>query len=142
MSALETLFPGGSFTKAEDLYERAPLSAYFRAVGRAALEAFVRCQRNSSLRVLEIGAGTGATASALLPVLPSDLSIYYFTDVSEIFLHHGEQKFAAYPSVQYGQLDIETDTTQQGYPSASFDVVVATNVLRARRGTSGPRWAA
>jgi SAM-dependent methyltransferase/acyl carrier protein len=133
MSPLETIFPAGDFTLAEDLYERAPVSDYFRAIGRAALEGFVRARRKGTFRVLEIGAGTGSTASALLPVLPPDAAEYYFTDVSDIFLNHAEQKFVAYPFVRYGRLDIEQNGPDQSYPEGSFDVVVATNVLHATR---------
>ena len=41
-SSLETLFPNGDFTRAENLYERAPLSVYFNSIARAALEGFLR----------------------------------------------------------------------------------------------------
>jgi hypothetical protein len=57
---LETLFPGGDFTQAEDLYERAPLSAYFRAIGRSALEAFVRSRRRHRLDGFGIAAGSAS----------------------------------------------------------------------------------
>ena len=132
-SPLETLFPGGSFTRAEDLYERAPLSAYFTSVARSALEGFVRTRRADGLRVLEIGAGTGATTSSLLPVLPPETTSYYFTDVSDLFLNHGERKFAAYSFVSYGHFDIERYGETPRYPAGSFDVIVATNVLHATK---------
>jgi SAM-dependent methyltransferase len=132
-SALETIFPAGDFTLAEDLYERAPLSAYFRAICRAALEGLVRGRREGTLRILEIGAGTGSTASALLPVLPPEAAEYHFTDVSDIFLNHAEGKFAAYPFVQYGRLDIEHSGGPQSYAEGSFDAVVAANSLHATR---------
>ena len=132
-SALETLFPGGEFTRAENLYERAPLSVYFNSIVRATLETFVRCRRTSALRVVEIGAGTGSTTSSLLPVLPPDAAIYDFTDVSDVFVNHAEHKFATFPFVRYGLLDIEGDTASQGYPAGNFDVVVATNALHATR---------
>ena len=129
---LETLFPGGDFTQAEDLYERAPLSAYFRAIGRSALEAFVRSRRQGDFRVLEVGAGTGSTASALLPVLPPNATEYHFTDVSESFLNYAKRKFAAYPFVRYAHLNIELDDVQ-AYNPGGFDVVAATNVLHATK---------
>ena len=132
-SALETIFPGGSFVRAEDIYERAPLSAYFTALARSALEGFVRTRRADTLRVLEIGAGTGATTSALLPVLPPESTAYYFTDVSDLFLNHGERKFAAYSFVRYEKFDIEQDGETPSYPPGSFDVIVATNVLHATK---------
>jgi acyl transferase domain-containing protein/SAM-dependent methyltransferase/acyl carrier protein len=132
-SSLETLFPGGDFQRAEDLYERAPLSVYLNSIARAALEGFLRARHGGSVRVLEIGAGTGSTSSFLLPALPRDRSVYHFTDVSEIFVSHAERKFAAYPCVRYGLFDIERDGTAQGFPAGNFDVVVATNALHATR---------
>jgi acyl transferase domain-containing protein/SAM-dependent methyltransferase/acyl carrier protein len=130
---LETIFPGGEFAVAEDLYERAPLARYFRAISREALEAFVRGRRHGTFRVLEVGAGTGSTASALLPVLPPEAAEYHFTDVSDAFLNYAKQKFAAYPFVRYGRLNIELDGAPQSYAEGSFDVVAATNVLHATR---------
>ena len=130
-SPLETLFPGGSFDRAEDIYERSPVSAYFASLSRAALEGFLRAHTRDRLQLLEIGAGTGSTASSLIPILPPDRAIYFFTDVSEIFLRHGERKFAAYPFVRYQRFDISQNVDDQGYTGGSFDVVVATNVLHA-----------
>jgi hypothetical protein len=131
LSPLETLFPEGDFTRAEDIYERAPLSNYFAEIARAALEAIVRVSPGSALRVIELGAGTGATTSALLPVLSGREAEYHFTDVSDIFLRHASQKFAAWPFVHYGLLNIEKPPAAEGYPPGSFDAVVATNVLHA-----------
>jgi acyl transferase domain-containing protein/SAM-dependent methyltransferase len=131
ISTLETLFPGGSFDRAEDVYERAPLSAYFAGIGRATLDAIVRTRGGAPLRVVELGAGTGSTTSALLPVMPSNGSVYYFTDLSDFFLNHAREKFARYDSVRFGHFNAERPGAEQGYADASFDVVVATNVLHA-----------
>ena len=133
LSPLETLFPGGDFTRAEDLYERAPLSQYFSAIARAAVDGIVRSRRAASLRVLEIGAGTGATAAAVLPALDRTGATYEFTDVSQWFLDRAARKFSAYPFVRYSLLDIEQVGTEQHRASGSFDVVLATNVLHATR---------
>lgn len=132
-SSLETLFPNGDFTRAESLYERAPLSVYFNSIARAALEGFLRGRKPGELRILEIGAGTGSTSSFLLPVMPRENANYDFTDVSEIFVNNAERKFAAFPNVRYGLFDIERDGSAQGYPAGNFDVVVATNALHATR---------
>jgi SAM-dependent methyltransferase len=132
-STLETLFPGGRFDRAEDLYERAPLSAYFAGIGRAAVESFVRARGAAPIRAIEIGAGTGATTSALLPVLPRDRSEYHFTDLSDFFLNHARDKFARYGFMNYGVFNVEDDASDERYAEASFDLVVATNVLHATR---------
>lgn len=131
ISTLETLFPGGSFARAESVYEHAPMSAYFAGIGRATMEALVRTRRGAPIRVVEIGAGTGSTTSSMLPVLPNDRSEYYFTDLSDFFLAHAQEKFAQYDFVRYGYLNAEKSGSEQGYPEQSFDAVVATNVLHA-----------
>jgi acyl transferase domain-containing protein/SAM-dependent methyltransferase/acyl carrier protein len=133
MSALETLFPNGEFTRAEGLYQHAPLAAYFSSIARAALEGLQRERPGAALQVLEVGAGTGGTASALLPVLPKDRTVYHFTDVSDIFLNNAARKFAAYPFVSYEHLDIEREGVEATYGANSVDVIVATNVLHATR---------
>jgi SAM-dependent methyltransferase len=136
VSSIETLFPNGELHRAEGVYERHPMSAYFASLSRAALEGLVRARPGSALRLAEIGAGTGATASALLPVLPPTAT-YCFTDVSDIFLRFGERKFADYPFVLYRHLDIEQDCGPQGFAPSSLDVVVATNVLHATKDLRG-----
>jgi acyl transferase domain-containing protein len=130
-TALELLFPGGSFETAECLYERLYVARYANGVARAALEAFAQ-SRAGSLNVLEVGAGTGGTAAALVPALPRGAS-YRFTDVSELFLARARERFAGHEAVSYGVLDLERDPADQGYAAGGFDVVVAANVVHATR---------
>lgn len=133
-SPLETMFPGGSFSLAEDLYQNWSLSRYYVSIVRAALEAVVHAlPPNKVLRVLEIGAGTGATTYSLLPVLPPERTEYTFTDVSDLFLANAAVKFSGYSYVRYSLLDIEQPIEAQGYAPGRYDVVVATNVLHATR---------
>jgi acyl transferase domain-containing protein/SAM-dependent methyltransferase len=132
VSPLETLFPGGSFARAESIYEHAPLSAYFAGIARAVLEAVVRSRSGAPIRVLEVGAGTGATTSSLVPVLAAG-STYCFTDISELFLHHGQSKFSRYPQMQFAKLDVETGQRDDLVRNGSYDVVVATNAIHAVR---------
>lgn len=79
-------------------------------------------------RVLEIGAGTGATTEALLPVLPQD-SDYLFTDIGSSFLHAAEARFGDRPGFRTALLDIGRDPVAQGLPPGGFDLIVAANVL-------------
>lgn len=83
------------------------------------------------LRILEIGAGTGATTAAILPVLPTERVTYFYTDVSDIFLSRSESKFAGYACLRYGLLDIEREPAEQGFAPRSFDLIIAANVLHA-----------
>ena len=131
-SPLETLFPGGSFATAEYLYQSWPVARYMNAIARAAVEAWVRAQpADLPLRVIEVGAGTGGTTSAVLPALPAERTVYHYTDVSTFFFGHAGRKFAAYPFIRTGLLDLERAPAEQGWTPASYHVVVAANVLHA-----------
>jgi len=131
-SPLETLFPGGSFAEAEAIYEHSTVARYLNGMVRAAVEAAVRA-RPGRIALLEIGAGTGGTTSSVLPALPAERTTYLYTDMSDLFLTQGQEKFAAHDFVRYGRLDIGRDPGEQGYAAGTFDVVVAANVLHATR---------
>ena len=133
VSALETLFPGGSTDFAEQLYEQWSYSRYFNGIVRAAVDGVVRSRSGVPLRCIEVGAGTGGTTASILPALPPERALYCFTDVSEFFFSRASEKFRAYPFVRYGVLDLEKNSAGQGYRSHDFNVVVAANVLHATR---------
>ena len=127
---LELLFPDGDLADLETLYTSAPFaSAYNDLVRRAVSAALADAPAGRRVRLLEIGAGTGGTASWLLPALPPDRVEYVFTDVSPLFLARAKQRFAAYPFVRYGLLDIERDPGEQGFGPRTFDIVLATNAV-------------
>ena len=131
---LQLLFPGGSFEEARKLYIESPYARTYNATLREALMlATGNRPPGASLRVLEIGAGTGGTTSYVLPLLPSDRTEYTFTDVSPLFLERAAEQFAAYPFLRTALLDIEKQPLTQGFQSGQFDVVIAANVLHATR---------
>jgi len=132
-SPLETLFPRGSLTLAEQIYEQWAHSRYFSSIAKSACAGLLKTSRpGRPLRILEIGAGTGGTTSAVLPVLQPD-TLYYFTDMSPFFFDHARTKFRDYPSVRFGVLDIQKDPSAQGFGEHGFDVVLACNVLHTTR---------
>ena len=88
---------------------------------------------DQTLRILEIGAGTGGMTQAVLPLLPAGRTEYYYTDLSHMFMLKAQQRFARYPFVQYKLLDIEKDPGEQGLDLNSFDLVIASDVIHATR---------
>ncbi len=94
-------------------------------------ELLARLPHDRTLRVLEIGGGTGALTSHLLPGLPNGRTEYVFTDLSNHFFNHAQQKFLDYPFVRYERLDIEHDPREQGFSEHFFDLIVASHVLHA-----------
>jgi malonyl CoA-acyl carrier protein transacylase/SAM-dependent methyltransferase len=132
-SPLETLFPGGSFAIADGIYQDSCVARYLNGLVRAAFEAVVRARPSGRLRVLEIGGGTAGTSSWVVPALPARRSSYLFTDVSDLFLGRAAEKLGAHAFVTYALFDVEKDPASQGLRAASFDLILAANVLHATR---------
>ncbi|CRG83761.1 Lovastatin nonaketide synthase [Talaromyces islandicus] len=96
--------------------------------------------KNPKMRILEIGAGTGATTTQVLHALshgcghsetnPVYMS-YDFTDLSPVFPQRAQEKYKNYPRIKYQVLNIEKDPVQQGYAAESYDLIIAANVLHA-----------
>jgi acyl transferase domain-containing protein len=128
-SPLETLFPGGDFDLAHDLYERSQTMCYINAVAAAAVSAF-GAAASRPLRVLEIGAGTGATTQAVVAALPASAA-YHFTDVSDLFLDRARARFATYPKVRFGRFDLDLPLAEQGYEEGQYDLIVSANAVHA-----------
>ncbi|ROO60466.1 hypothetical protein EDC02_2346 [Micromonospora sp. Llam0] len=85
VQAVHLLFPKGDATAAEALY-RESITARYQHHGVAAAVAEIVRRRPGPVRVLEVGAGTGATTDAVLPELAGLPVDYLFTDVSRYFI--------------------------------------------------------
>jgi acyl transferase domain-containing protein/SAM-dependent methyltransferase len=128
---LETIFPGGTFTQADQLYRDSILPRYYNAVAGAVVGSFAEARAGQPLRLLEIGGGTGGTTGTLLPLVEKNGGSYLFTDVSELFLARAAERFGDRQAMRFGLLDIDRDLAGQGYAASDFDIVVAANVLHA-----------
>jgi SAM-dependent methyltransferase len=131
---LEVLFPDGSTTAAEHLFQDAPSFAPTNViVQRVVRRAVAALPTDRVVRVLEIGAGTGGLTSYVLSELHGHRTEYVFSDVSPFFLARAEPRFRDVPSVRFQPLDIERDPLAQGYAPHDFDLILAANVIHATR---------
>lgn len=130
-SAVAVMFANGSVTELESFYSRFPLLALSNAMVASAVARMAGGRNRLALRVLEIGAGTGALTSSLLPAIENRLDQYVYTDISPSFLTHAQHKFAAHSALRTRLLDIDRDPLAQGLSEESFDVVVGSNVVHA-----------
>ena len=131
---LQLLFPENGSASAENLYCDAPFMKTANALVRRTLELALKdLPIGQTVRILEIGAGTGGTTEQILPLLPADRTEYVFTDVSNSFLIAAAQKFSSYPFIQYRLLDLEREPAAQGFDKDRFDIVIAANVLHATK---------
>nr|UWV21338.1 polyketide synthase 5 [Chaetomium globosum] len=84
------------------------------------------------LRVLEIGAGTASTTLPILGALKGRVGRYDFTDVSPAFFENAKKRLGPLAeSVEFKVLNVEKDARQQGFEEASYDLIIASNVLHA-----------
>ena len=126
---------GGNGPGARELYWDAPaLQAANRIVGKAVAASVGILPEGRRLRVLEVGAGTGGTTSAVVDALPAGRFDYTFTDISAGFLSAAESRFGGHASsFEYRVLDIEGSLEEQGFDAHSYDLLIAANVLHATR---------
>lgn len=128
---MQLVFAAGSVKEAEEIYEKSPICRYFNQAAREIIGQAVRRIPGRTVRILEIGAGTGATTAAVLPDLKGKDVAWTFTDMSPVFLTKAREKFHAFTGVDYRLLNVERDPAEQGFEMGSFDIVLAANVLHA-----------
>lgn len=90
---------------------------------------------NPNLRILELGAGTGAATRVAMKALVGSNGIkryadYTFTDISSAFLAPASDLLSEYHDVQYSVLDIEKNPLKNGYEPV-YDVVLACESIHA-----------
>jgi SAM-dependent methyltransferase len=142
VGTFSVLFPHGSMDLVQNFHSGNVISDYlnhFLGELVAACSPGAAAQRQKSfqtLRVIEIGAGTGGSSQAVLARLAEvgEAVIYFYTDISPTFLRHGEDRFVARaPFACFRRLDIEKSPADQGFEPGTFDLAFATNVAHATR---------
>lgn len=107
---------------------------------------FVRCLSHTrpTLRILEVGAGTGGTSQLIFDGLSTDggagradlppFDLYTFTDISSGFFPDAKERFSHVRNIEYKIFDINKTPQEQGFEDArlgSYDLIVATQVIHA-----------
>ncbi|MFF9644157.1 SDR family NAD(P)-dependent oxidoreductase [Kitasatospora aureofaciens] len=137
--ATELLFPSSGTSLMEGIYRGNPISDLYNDLLTDRLMAHVERRAaelpaDGTVRVLEVGSGTGGTSAGLLRALDryGDRVEYWYTDLSVTFLAHGRREFGGrHPFTRFKRLDLDTDPVAQGFPAGGFDLVVGANVLHA-----------
>lgn len=131
---LQLLFPDGDFTSLLKLYERSPAFSAMNGIIKSVItESLKLIPQGKPVRILEIGAGTGATASIILEKLKGVNAEYVFTDVSQLFINKAKERFKEFDFAEFKLLDIEKDPSGQNFDLNNFDIIIASNVIHATR---------
>jgi pyochelin synthetase len=134
VAAVDLLFPAARMETADAAYRENIMSAYLNRVLAEALRTAAEAQApGRPLRVLEVGAGTGASTAGALAALEGLPVDWLFTDVSPFFLDKARERFGPDPRLRFGLYDVDGDPVEQGLALNSFDVVVCAGVLNNAR---------
>lgn len=117
------LFPEGKFDYAEALYKDTFIFRYLNAKVAQKLEEYLNIAED--LEILELGAGTGATTDNILPLIKERKNvIYYFSDISYVFLREAQHKYAEFKNIMYMTLNINNLDFEK-----KVDIIIANGVL-------------
>lgn len=126
----EVIFSPDAFRLLKRFYRQAPPSKFYNTLVTETVATIISENDSTrSLRILEIGAGTGGTSTFILPKLDPERTEYTFTDISPLFIEEAKEEFRQYGFVNTRLLNIEDEVVAQGFAEHSFDIVIATNVL-------------
>ncbi|WP_217557309.1 SDR family NAD(P)-dependent oxidoreductase [Paenibacillus sp. GbtcB18] len=136
--ATEIMFPNSSLSLVEGVYKDNIVADYFNGIlADHVIEYILEKKKrdpNATVRIMEIGAGTGGTSKFIFNQLipyQNDIEEYYYTDISKAFLLYAEENYGPrFPYVTYDLLNIET-TPSNPQINGDFDIVIAANVLHA-----------
>ncbi|KAK0613233.1 polyketide synthase [Immersiella caudata] len=89
--------------------------------------------KNPTMKILEIGAGTGSATGFVLNALTKGgtkrYASYTYTDVSTSFFIQAADKFSQYDDIDYRLYDMEKSPEEQDIEPESFDLVIASCVV-------------
>lgn len=128
---LELLFPADSDISATMLYRNSASLRFYNELAANLVRRAATRVAGRPLRILEVGAGTGATTACVLQQLSHEDIDYTVTDISPTLLKKTAALLHDNNSVRYAVLDIESDPATQGFAPNTFDLVVCANVLHA-----------
>ncbi|KAF3911584.1 hypothetical protein ABW21_db0206483 [Orbilia brochopaga] len=88
--------------------------------------------RYPHIKVLEVGAGTGATTSRVLDAIDGAFSSYTYTDISNGFFEKAQERFQKHTRrMEFKNFDLRNSPMDQGFLAHTYDVVIASSVLHA-----------
>lgn len=133
--ANDVLYPGGSYEMVNEVDRRIPAATkrdIYQKILSDILKVIVMTGKKT-VRILEIGAGSGAFTEKMLAQIDGLDIQYFFTDIGQSFVANAKQR-AVQDNINYMEfmkLDISGEIEEQGFHANSFDLVLGYDVLQA-----------
>ncbi|WP_249930914.1 beta-ketoacyl synthase N-terminal-like domain-containing protein, partial [Paenibacillus polymyxa] len=139
--ATDIVFPQSSMKLVEGIYKNSPAADYFNEVLGDIVVSYLnerlKHDPSGSIRIIEIGAGTGGTSAMLFQKLrpyQEHIHEYCYTDKSRAFLLHAQKEYGPQnPYLTYKIFNVEESAVGQDIETGGYDIAIATNVLHATR---------
>ena len=118
----------------EDVYTTAPMFVIMSQMLTSFLEQALATSTpgpDGKFRIVELGAGTGATTRWVIErLVQRGIPIEYtFTDISSTLVSAAKRKFSKFDCVKYATIDIEKEPPVEY--QGQFDILLATNCIHA-----------
>jgi SAM-dependent methyltransferase len=127
---MATAFPRGDIRLWERIHTIDGVMSIYADLIPPALEAIL----GQEVRLLEVGAGVGAVMQRCLPLLCSrSTQEYWFTDLGKLFVQRAQRTYGRESFMRFSTVNLDLPLTSQGLVPASFDAVIAVNVLHVAK---------
>ena len=126
------LYPEGNNEIANDLYRNTMIAWYLNQKIAQGVRRFF--ENKDSIRVLEVGAGTGATSDVVIQSIVENglekrLEEYCYTDLSPYFLMDAKKRYGNARWLVTKEVDVNMSMSEQGIAPHSYDVIIAAGVI-------------
>lgn len=123
------LYPEGSTKYTEALYVTSSVAKIINNYYCHFILEYIKNNSDRKIRILEIGAGTAATAKPIIQALGDTDYEYYFTDITKYFFPAAKNFFKDNHRVVLRQFNVDEDYKKQGFQPNYFDIVIGAYVL-------------
>ncbi|HYG10502.1 MAG TPA: acyltransferase domain-containing protein [Pyrinomonadaceae bacterium] len=137
ITANNVLYPDGSYEMLNNLARQSvetTKSRVYRSL-LAAVVTHIAQKSDRTLRILEVGAGTGILTWDVVAALKQLNVEYYFTDIGKAFVVRAQREATekGLAGMRFGTLDISREPSAQGFEKYGFDMILGFDVVQATR---------
>ena len=140
-AAADIMSPEASMELVEGIYKNNPVADRFNTVLADSVLGYIkerlRQEPSARIRILEIGAGTGAAGAMVIKRLTpyqEHIQEYCCTDISQTFLLHAEKEYGTQtPYLTFKIFNVEAPDAGQTIGAGGYDLVIAADALYANR---------